>query len=600
MGPYMKIIIRILIICILLIAPQHLFRYDPSVQSNEMITNIKDLPLLEKTVIQVSNQENFTFTDEPRFFVQPNKPFLPVYTYQCTFPFGTRIHSINISFTNITLTKINSRTTNTPHPLNPLYDPNIITSTSNSKIRLQQMITILKDWYDIRLGTGIKDNERILFVNIAVYPIFYVRTLNQLIIPNEIALTFEYEMQIKQSNHHSSYDLLIITTEEFKNILQPYLNHKKNNTKILLETLENIPHQGRDIQEDIKLYIKDQIEEFDIKNVLFVGGYNKIPVRNVFVQEIRSILMDDNIFISDLYYADIYDADGLFCSWDSNNNNIFGEFKLNDLIPSDKVDLYPDVYFGRLACRTIEEVNITIEKIITYENIKKDLNWFSNAIMIGSDTFTEDILGISEGEEITKSISQILRGFNITKLWGSNGKLHFANDISNAIEKGAGFVAFDGHAGSNSYRTHPSKSPSEWIPLEWYRTYHINELSNQNKLPIVSINACNTCKFSVNHTSFGWSFIINPNGGSIATVGMTCLSWIYPGIFCTYGLGGLIHQKFYKSYISGATTFGQMWADSITQYLNDNPWYLSAYDHKTLKGWQPFGDPTLILPQYDS
>jgi hypothetical protein len=449
------------------------------------------------------------------------------------------------------------------------------------------------------MGSGIKDHDHVLYVNIAIYPIRTFIPLHILFYTTEVELTIHYEEPHYQQIPETSSGMLIMTVEAFKDELQPYLDHKRNTMDIQLQTIEQVPHRGRDKQEDIKIFIKDCIEEHGITHVLFVGGYNKIPCRDVHVQEIRAILMDDSTFISDLYYADIYDATGQFSTWDTNNNDIFGEFNIDDVTPSDIVDLYPDVHFGRLACQSEDEVTTCIQKILSYETYTNQTSdWFSNAIVIGADTFTADALGISEGERITSSIADILLNFSVTKLWGSNGKLQYAQDISTAIEQGAGFLCFEGHAGSNSFRTHPSKSPDEWIPMEWYRTYHIDDLSNKNMLPIVTINACNTCKFSVNHTCFGWSFVNNPHGGSIATIGMTCMSWIYPGIFCTYGLGGRIHQNVYKAYTKGAKSFGELWTYSITEYLNMHPGHLSAYDHKTLKSWQPFGDPCLSIPSY--
>jgi len=59
--------------------------------------------------------------------------------------------------------------------------------------------------------------------------------------------------------------------------------------------------------------------------------------------------------ISDLYYADIYKEGGVFDSWDSNNDGIFA-YKKGSGLKNDKLDLYPDVYLGRLPCRTNKEV----------------------------------------------------------------------------------------------------------------------------------------------------------------------------------------------------------------------------------------------------
>ena len=58
----------------------------------------------------------------------------------------------------------------------------------------------------------------------------------------------------------------------------------------------------------------------------------------------------DEIFVSDLYYADIYNGTGGFSSWDSNTNNIFGEYHWEG--QTDAVDLHPDVYLTRLPTTT--------------------------------------------------------------------------------------------------------------------------------------------------------------------------------------------------------------------------------------------------------
>jgi len=49
--------------------------------------------------------------------------------------------------------------------------------------------------------------------------------------------------------------------------------------------------------------------------------------------------------LTDLYYADIYDEFGDFCSWDENNNGRYGEtyHEHHQTYDLDGVDLFPDV-----------------------------------------------------------------------------------------------------------------------------------------------------------------------------------------------------------------------------------------------------------------
>jgi hypothetical protein len=278
---------------------------------------------------------------------------------------------------------------------------------------------------------------------------------------------------------------------------------------------------------------------------------------------------------------------------------VFGECRLWEFSPADDVDLYPDVYIGRLACRNEEEVRICVNKIVNYEkNQSVNSDWFNNIVAVGGDTFTEDFAGINEGEHITESILFTMRDFSGNRLWGTNRRLYQAQNVSDAIEEGAGFVCFEGHAGSNSFRTHPPQQRNEWIPMEWYRTYHIHKLTNIDMLPIITIDGCNTCRFDAEHECFGWSFVVNPWGGGIGTIGMTSLSWIYPGYFCRDGLGGLIHLSCYTTYVDqNVKTLGEMWGKSIIHYLNTHPYLMNVYDYKTLASWELLGDPTLGIVQ---
>ncbi|MFO8078471.1 MAG: C25 family cysteine peptidase [Thermoplasmatota archaeon] len=450
-----------------------------------------------------------------------------------------------------------------------------------------------KESFEYRCGTGILKDKRVLYLSIVIYPVQYDLTKQSITWIDSVDYSIQYKLPDEQFLPKKKYETLIISPSNFSDELQPLL--QLSNLTYLIN-LSEIPKLGRDAQENIKYFIKNAIEQWEISNVLLVGGYHQIPCRMVHVDDIRSVIMGEKNFISDLYYADIYDEKGSFCSWDSNNNGLYGEYKLFSHSPVDELDLYPDVHLGRFACTSEKDVSTVVNKTIQYVTDNSyESSWFQHVIAIGGDTFTEDIAGISEGEKINDAIIKIMASFSSTKLWGSNDQLKHAEDISNEIENGAGFVFFEGHAGSNSYRTHPNKARNQWIPVEWYRTYHVNSLRNEKKLPIITINACNTCKFQVDHTSLGWSFIVNPHGGGIASIGMTCLSWIYPGVFCTQGLGGEIHQNAYKAYMNGAETFGEFWSSSIIQYLNSHPWSLSVYDYKTIESWQPFGYPSLKI-----
>ena len=201
-----------------------------------------------------------------------------------------------------------------------------------------------------------------------------------------------------QTNLNDEYDLIIITPSIFFEDLEPLMEHKNLHevmTKIV--TLEEIytgtyyPTEGRDDAEQIKYFIKNSIENWNIKYVMLVGGKEEMPVRYSNILSIGNqnykwdflssgLIQDKSVrFISDLYFADIYDENNSFCSWDSNNNSIFGETGYDDEI--DELDLYPDVGIGRILCKTTLEIQNIVDKIIDYENNAFGNEWFDNLIV---------------------------------------------------------------------------------------------------------------------------------------------------------------------------------------------------------------------------
>ncbi len=392
---------------------------------------------------------------------------------------------------------------------------------------------------------------------------------------------------------HEDYDMVIISPIIFSSTLQTLIDHKNDrNFYTFLKTTEDIYNEytGRDKPEQIKYFIKDAIESWNISYVLLVGGAAQIPGRYTHIY-FDYDYQDEWIFLSELYYADIYDSNGSFSSWDSNGNNIFGEYKWNG--KTDTLDLYPDVYVGRLACINENELNTCIEKIITYENneaYKQD--WFTNLVVIGGDSLLGDEEHIDEGEYVNQAVIEILDGFTPKKIWASNGKLYQASNINEAINEGAGFVFFNGHGDLQLWATHPHES-STWIPYGFYQNSHINALTNENKLPIVISDACYHCTYNVASDCFGWNFVKNPTGGSIAYLGGTDIDVSYGGEdIITKGIEKLC-LIISDNYKQGDYTFGELWGNAITDYISSSE--MDEIDYITVEEFQPFGDPSLQI-----
>ena len=87
----------------------------------------------------------------------------------------------------------------------------------------------------------------------------------------------------------------------------------------LPEVYDQMYWQGRDNAEKIKYFIKNAIEQWGIDYVLLVGGRSS-QFRPTWYCPVRYVHMVDDWeseYLSDLYFADIYDNQGGFSSWDA-------------------------------------------------------------------------------------------------------------------------------------------------------------------------------------------------------------------------------------------------------------------------------------------
>ena len=423
------------------------------------------------------------------------------------------------------------------------------------------------------------------------------------------------------------FDLLIITPEIFENKLQTLVEHKNNlDIKTKLVTTEKVYDEmfwfGRDKAEKIKYFIKTALDEWDIKYVLLVGGRQDqsfkeswfIPVRYSFLERKYGDYPEGK-FISDLYYADIYDAEGNFSSWDDDNDGIFSEWPDND-IASDIPDLYPDVSVGRLPCRNNRDVEIIVNKIINYETGLFSDSWFKNMVVVAGDTYTNKTQYI-DGEVYTQMAIDNMPGFNPVKLWTSDGSLSNSWDTVKTINKGCGFIFFSGHGNPASWATHPPNDDTVWI--DGMKLRYMPFLFNKNKLPIcITGSGCFNNMFNVsflNHPfsvypipkCWGEGMTFNAHGGSIATIGPTAFSYESPDVNSNRGGIEWLDIQFFKEYgINDIDVLGECWSNTISAFLDnfsinwmDNSPDGDAIIVKNVQQWLLIGDPSLKIGGYN-
>jgi hypothetical protein len=628
----MKKIIAIFIIGAIVLSSIGVLGYQ-----NENIIVKSDLYRISDPI--VSDYDNFLsveLKEATSYMINPGEPVLPKITKTYILPFGVKINEIIVEYQE-------TKSEFLLNQIRPGYDALI--DGYNEDIKLEKSDEIYKSKelfpeksFNYKTTTGLSGSDHVVFLSINFYPIRYSPTNNILYYSNLIDIEISYENPKNIIEFPNEYDLLIISPSEFEDEIQPLIAHKNdNNIKTYYASLEQIYSEitsGRDNQENIKLFIKNAVEEKGIIYVLLIGGLKGqskewyLPVR-------YGHSLSEEAYLSDLYYSDLYKDNGtMFEDWDSNGNGKFAEFKM---FGKDIIDGSPDVYIGRLPCRSVNDVTNIVNKIINYEKEKADDSWFKNMLLIGGDTYPESPEGF-EAEIDTNLSASFMDGFNFIRLWASLGTLENRDDAEEGINNGAGFIHMAGHANPASLVTYPpydSEKEEKIIILamyDFYEPFHINpKLNNEDQLPIIVVGGCHNSQYNVTLSNmiegikeygisgyfftsplrffymewvpkcWSWWLTSNEKGGAIATLGNTGLGMGLWGFDYTTGLDGWLFPRFFYHYGQlGEQNIGMAHSSAITDYVNEFDINLDGEDRQMIQQWALIGDPSLMPGGYSN
>lgn len=614
--------------------------------------------------IEVSIEESNSY------LMETGKPILPIITKTISLPYGSKIKNVEVTSIKINELMINNniKPSSSPIPLNIM---------KTEKIELVEDKDVYKndefypaEWFKYYVGSGLKQKDHVLYLTIQLYPIRYSPKNNIIKYCEYFEISIDYDEPSNTINFPDEYEMVIIAPSLFKEELQPFIDHKNNiGVTTILKTTEDIfnEYTGFDKPEQIKYFIKDAFDNWGIHYVLLCGGLNSlikatprddpnqgsvdwyVPVRYTNLRMGGGI--EDPGYISDLYYADIYDAEGNFSTWDKdrygNSDGIYANWHFG--AQRDIIDSYPDVYVGRLACRNEKEVNTMVSKIINYETQPVDPSWFNRIVLVGGDTFDDTDGGnYFEGEEENQKAIEYMDGFTPVKCWSSNrdsgGLVPEPDDVIASISEGCGFLFFAGHGSPEIWETHwaggPFNREARTKAINWY---DFLKLKNAEKLPVTVIGSCHGSQFNITALDclnfwfnkivdlfglddlkkppvntimptpecFDWFLTRVSNGGALSTIGNTGIGYGYTGNSgdldgdgiddpdCVERLGGYIETIFFRAYgVDNIDILGETWGSAVTSYNNIYPPMSSQTDCKTVQQWVLFGDPSLKIGGY--
>jgi Peptidase family C25 len=564
----------------------------------------------------------------------PGAPMLPISVTTYTFPFGTTISKVEVTFSEPQEITMNQPIVMAPAPMTSIQGTLV---TYNQETAFDSMYPTTL--YEYHLGAGISGDDHVLFVTIRCYPLQYRFSDNTLFYRDTASISISYNLPSTHSATSDEYQLVIIAPKDFSTALQPLVDHKISHgitTKLVTrnEICDSVyfPAEGRDCAEEMKYFIKNAYDQWDTEYVLLVGGRSGGIMKEKWYVPVRYTNLDDDAnweggYLSDLYFADLYDAYGNFSSWDSNGNGLFAEWNSQG---KDILDMYPEVYLGRLACKNVNEVKTLVNKIITYETTTAGTEWFNKMVVVGGDSAPNATDPWYEGEEENALALQYMSGFEGIRLWTSNGNFTNSQNVIDGISAGCGFLFFDGHGNPSSWSTHPPHNGSMWIT--GLQLKHMPDLTNAEKLPVTVCGGCHNGQFNTSLLNipqgflrdgfsyfqrkfyymewvpecWAWKLVSVKNGGSIATMAYTGLDWFATEDWnndsipdCTQFYSGYANTQFFKNYgVNHKTILGQAHTQALIDYLNAYPPMLEKLDCKTVQEFVLLGDPSLQIGGY--
>jgi len=573
-------------------------------------------------------------------------PMLPYQVETWTLPVGTKIVDVNVDYSQ-------PLTVNVPGKISPAPTATAY-NMKDAAVELREGAVYATDalypasWHDWHVGVGLDGTESVFYLTVTLYPARYnpVAAILQYVEDMDITVTYERGPAPQQTD---TYDMLIITPADFTDALQPLITHKEGygvSTQVV--TLSEVysgtyfDAQGRDQAEQLKYFIKDALEDWGITYVMLVGGRNGGLFEEQWWCPVRYTHLDDNSnweksYTSDLYFADIYkyeEGQPVFDDWDSNGDGVFAQWSM---MKRDHLDFYPDVYIGRLPARNNYEVQLMVEKIITYETTAYGSEWANKFLGIGGDTFPYPSDDYLEGELGVTVAGEYLAelGIEPTYLFTSDGTLTGPNSVISTLNQGYGFLNFEGHGNPMGWSTHPPGDDSIWI--DGLAVQDMRQLSNDGMYPICMVGGCHNSQFNVtvlnlmkfwemsfpiqdsiwysyiykgemSPESWSWWLTRKAGGGAIATVGNTGLGYGAIGDYNDDGIpdsnqfyGGRIDSELFRAYAQqGQDTVGAMHGTALTNYIQAFPPMDDEIDAKTVQEWVLLGDPSLKVGGYPS
>jgi hypothetical protein len=315
---------------------------------------------------------------------------------------------------------------------------------------------------------------------------------------------------------------------------------------------DTLSTSGRDSPEKMREFLKMMFADHGLKYVILAGDYQNCPVRYGYLPYSTYDVP------ADMYYADL---DG---SWDANGNNHFGE------MDGDSLDLFQDIYVGRLPFDDAGNADNFLRKDTTYE-ITPDTAYLNNVILPGEVLWSNiDFHGMI----VNANIARMLQS---RSPWEVDSGLNMSSSqVVAGLNAGRQHFHFGGHGARTQFGS-------------TFSTSNLASLTNIAKPCVVVSMACDCGWWDDANDCLGEQFVNCTNGGAVATMLNARYGWGAPPC---QGPNSNMNCQFYHGFLDGKTV-GQAHGLARDHLRNESFSQMStrwAMYTNTLQG-----DPTMAM-----
>jgi len=319
---------------------------------------------------------------------------------------------------------------------------------------------------------------------------------------------------------------IIVTPDSLKPYFEPLRKWREQcGMKAKIVGLEYVVsnYQGRDAAEKLRNYIKANYQDSPLSFVVLGGDEGIVPSRIAYAMDCEAgFHPEENDIRADLYFSDM-DGD-----WDRDGDGIFGEIE-------DSIDMYPDVFVGRIPVHSGEDVQNFVNKILIYE---KDplLDYIDHYLFLGMVLWQEPLTDAGIHKDRIDSL-YIPDYISVEKLYETLGNETHSNVIT-ALNDGRHIINHDGHGWYSGMWLNNSDPVQSYLS----RT-DMDNLSNGSRYSILYSIGCWVGAFDFD--CIAEHFINSRSGGGVAIIANSRYGWGSPGN-PGFGYSDKLDDQFFK------------------------------------------------------